>query len=80
MWVERDDLLSTSKTPTYPHLNEDISTDVLVVGGGIAGLHIAYELLSAGTKRVVLVEDGSESFDHDLSSELICRDRIRRDW
>jgi glycine/D-amino acid oxidase-like deaminating enzyme len=39
---------------------KDAETDVVVVGGGIAGLHIAYELLSTGTKKVTVVEDGSE--------------------
>ncbi|KAL7421376.1 hypothetical protein Q5752_004261 [Cryptotrichosporon argae] len=56
VWVERDDLLLTP--PTRPALAADIETDVLVVGAGVAGLHIAYELLAAGTKKVVVVEDG----------------------
>lgn len=47
--------------PAYPSLKSDIETDVLVVGGGIAGLQIAYELLSTGIPKVVIVEDGSES-------------------
>jgi NADPH-dependent 2,4-dienoyl-CoA reductase/sulfur reductase-like enzyme len=42
---------SYRKTPT--------DTDVLVVGGGIAGLQIAYELLLKG-QQVTLVEDGCE--------------------
>ncbi|WWC97684.1 hypothetical protein V866_004568 [Kwoniella sp. B9012] len=56
VWLERDDLLS--KPPSYPQLTQDTKTDVVVVGGGIAGLHIAYELLSSGMKKVVLLEDG----------------------
>lgn len=60
VWLERDDLIASSTKPTYPHLSQNTSTDVLVVGGGIAGLHIAYELLYSG-KKVILVEDGSES-------------------
>lgn len=58
VWLERDDLISSTST-TYPKLEQNASTDVLVVGGGIAGLHIAYELLQSG-KKVILVEDGSE--------------------
>ncbi|WRT63106.1 uncharacterized protein IL334_000009 [Kwoniella shivajii] len=56
VWMERDDLLSQS--PSYPQLTQDTKTDVLVVGGGIAGLHITYELLNSGMKKVILVEDG----------------------
>lgn len=58
VWLERDDLLSSSTPPKYPQLKANASTDVLVVGGGIAGLHIAYELLTTGMKKVILVEDG----------------------
>ena len=38
-------------------LNDDIRTDVVIVGGGIAGLSVAYCLVKAG-KKVVVVEDG----------------------
>jgi len=57
VWIDRDDLLLPSTQPKYPKLTTDLDTDVLVVGGGIAGLHIAYELLNKG-KKVVLVDDG----------------------
>lgn len=59
MWTERDDLLQAG--PTYPKLTKDAESDVLVVGGGIAGLQIAYELLKKG-KKVILIEDGSMYF------------------
>lgn len=42
---------------TYTKLSEDKSTDILVVGGGIAGLTSAYCLAKSG-KKVILVEDG----------------------
>jgi len=41
----------------YPALAADISADVCIVGGGIAGLTTAYLLARAG-KSVVVVEDG----------------------
>ena len=41
----------------YQALTDNIDVDVLVVGGGIAGLSCAYELLRNG-KSVALIEDG----------------------
>ncbi len=41
----------------FGKLNQDIETDVLIIGGGISGLTTAYCLLKAG-RDVVLVEDG----------------------
>jgi glycine/D-amino acid oxidase-like deaminating enzyme len=41
----------------FNKLTENLSTDVVVVGGGIAGLTTAYLLSKAG-KRVVLLDDG----------------------
>lgn len=40
---------------TYPKLEKDASADVIVVGTGISGLSIAYNLLKAG-KSVIVVE------------------------
>ncbi|MEM9963847.1 MAG: FAD-dependent oxidoreductase [Asticcacaulis sp.] len=44
--------------PDAPRLEGDISTDVLVIGSGIAGLSCAYELMQTG--RQVTVIDRSE--------------------
>lgn len=41
----------------YQKLKEDLETDVVIVGGGIAGVTIAYCLVQEG-KKVVLIEDG----------------------
>ena len=38
----------------YPKLQQDMSTDVVIVGAGIAGLSVAYNLVKQGKKVVVL--------------------------
>jgi glycine/D-amino acid oxidase-like deaminating enzyme/nitrite reductase/ring-hydroxylating ferredoxin subunit len=43
--------------PRVPRLHHDLKCDVCVVGAGMAGLSVAYELLSAG-KKVVVIDDG----------------------
>lgn len=47
--------LKGMKTTPCPSLRKTITADYLVIGGGIAGLHAAQQLLEAG-KKVVLVE------------------------
>jgi glycine/D-amino acid oxidase-like deaminating enzyme/nitrite reductase/ring-hydroxylating ferredoxin subunit len=42
---------------TYPTLDADISTDVVVIGAGISGITTGYCLAKKG-KRVVVVDDG----------------------
>jgi glycine/D-amino acid oxidase-like deaminating enzyme/nitrite reductase/ring-hydroxylating ferredoxin subunit len=49
-----DSVQSALKNP----LRENLTTDVVIVGGGLAGMSIAYCLTQSG-KRVVLVEDGN---------------------
>lgn len=50
-WVD-----TTNQHPLKP-LKENLETDVVIVGGGIAGLSVAYCLSQSG-KKIVLVEDG----------------------
>jgi glycine/D-amino acid oxidase-like deaminating enzyme/nitrite reductase/ring-hydroxylating ferredoxin subunit len=49
--------MATADTPTGPRLAEDEGTDVCIVGGGIAGLSVAYHLTKEG-KRVIVLDDG----------------------
>ena len=47
----------TVKLPQFPSQNDDIKTDVLIIGGGIAGILTAYFLQQNGVDYV-LVEKG----------------------
>ena len=38
----------------YPKLDQDKTADVVIVGAGIAGLSVAYNLVRAGKKVIVL--------------------------
>ena len=49
--------VSSTQPVEYETLKENISTEVLIVGGGIAGLSTAYNAAKAGL-QVVVVEDG----------------------
>lgn len=42
----------------FQRLDQDISVDVVIIGGGIAGMSTAYLLSKAG-KRIAIIEDGS---------------------
>lgn len=47
----------TTQTPVFPPLTEDLKTDVLIIGGGLAGLLSAYMLQNVGVD-CALVEAG----------------------
>jgi glycine/D-amino acid oxidase-like deaminating enzyme/nitrite reductase/ring-hydroxylating ferredoxin subunit len=48
---------ATSPRQRFPRLEESLTTDVCIVGGGIAGLSAAYLLTRAG-RSVVVLDDG----------------------
>jgi len=49
--------MATTEMPPEPPLEGDVTTDVCIVGAGIAGLTTAYRLGKAG-RRVVVIDDG----------------------
>lgn len=51
LWLKNFDRLN------FPPLTQNLTTDVCIVGGGIAGLTPAYRLICEG-KSIVLIEDG----------------------
>ncbi|WP_316630254.1 FAD-dependent oxidoreductase [uncultured Ruminococcus sp.] len=44
----------TARLPRFPQLKKDIRTDVMIIGGGIAGILTAYFLHQAGVKYVLV--------------------------
>ncbi|KAG9538074.1 hypothetical protein KCU79_g20355, partial [Aureobasidium melanogenum] len=52
VWVHTEPY---SNRPHYPSLNQDLETDVCVIGSGIAGISTAYELVKKGV-QVVMIE------------------------
>ena len=48
---------SSCRLPQFPTLDRDISTDVLIVGGGLAGLLCAWELKQSGIDCVLIEGD-----------------------
>src|SRR5437763_1204092 len=50
--------MSTASIAQASPLTDDIDADIVVIGSGIAGLSVAYELSKAG-KRVIVLERGS---------------------
>lgn len=50
--------LDTTEPITFEKLQSNEKCDVVIIGGGIAGMTIAYTLVKSG-KKVILVEDGN---------------------
>lgn len=48
---------ATSQLPKFPQLKDDIKTDVLIVGGGIAGILTAYLLHQQGVNYIIVEKE-----------------------
>ncbi|RII20447.1 Gamma-glutamylputrescine oxidoreductase [Streptomyces sp. YIM 130001] len=76
--------MATADTTGYPTLGDDTEADVVVVGGGIAGLSAAWELVKAGHSVALLEADrvaaGVSGYTTAKVSSLhtLVYDRIRR--
>ena len=49
--------ISSTSDTNYPSLNQDINVDLLIVGGGMAGLSCAYQLMAAGLNIAIIESD-----------------------
>lgn len=49
--------LQTAQLPAFNPLRSDLKTDVLVIGGGMAGLLCAYKLTRAGVDCALVEAD-----------------------
>ncbi len=60
-----------SNMPEFPQLKRDIKTNVLIIGGGLAGILTAYFLHQAGVKYV-LAEKGKicEGTTHNTTAKI----------
>lgn len=47
----------TAKLPEFPHLDQDAKTDVLIVGGGLAGILCAYMMAQSGIDYLLIEAD-----------------------
>ncbi len=52
-----ESLWATTPLPQFPRLQGNLKTDVLVIGGGMAGLLCAYALENAGVRTILLEAD-----------------------
>jgi glycine/D-amino acid oxidase-like deaminating enzyme len=54
---EQSPWVSEPKTKNYPKLEQNLTVDVAIIGGGLAGINTAYHLTKSGLKVAVLEKD-----------------------
>src|SRR4029453_3321190 len=67
-------LLRSGLIRTYPRLTGNLTTDVAIIGAGITGAMVAYELTRAGIDVVVLDADHVASGSSAATSGLLLYD------
>ena len=55
--------MDTSRIPRFPRLDQNLTVDVVVIGGGITGITTAYLLKNAGASVVLIERDRFASVD-----------------
>ena len=55
--IMMDSLWADTALPSFPSLEQDAKTDVLIIGGGLAGLLCAYALVQAGVQCLLIEAD-----------------------
>ena len=49
--------LSDSRKHSFPSVNEDLTADVIIVGGGITGIAAAFEMTERGLDVIIIDAD-----------------------
>lgn len=59
----------TAALPSFPSLEGDITTDVLIIGGGIAGIMTAYFLHQRGIKYILVEKTGFAAEQREIQPQ-----------
>lgn len=68
----------TTQKKDFPQINKDIKTDVLIIGGGLSGIMLAYQLRHSHFQVVVIDKDriGSHTSGHTTAKVTVLHDLI----
>lgn len=68
----------TTQKKEFPKLNQDIKTDILIIGGGLSGVMLAYQLRNSHFQVTVIDKDnlGSHTSGHTTAKVTVLHDVI----
>jgi len=72
LWIARN-----PSPPSSAPLRENLETDVAIVGGGVAGLSLAFHLAAEGMEAVILEADGLAAGATGVSGGIIAPQLVR---